>query len=120
VKYAVEMGSVVMIYQVQAFRSKVISQTYFHFFKIGKVMFFCLIKNHIMKTYGQWKYNSTISDLGTVWRWVVSFTPLPLYPRVPATRYPVHRKLHGPPEPGRYGEEKSFSCLKWNPRYSAK
>jgi hypothetical protein len=30
---------------------------------------------------GEWKYSSTIIDLGTRWRWVVSFTALPLYPR---------------------------------------
>jgi hypothetical protein len=28
-------------------------------------------------------YTSTILDLGTRLRWVVSFTPLPLYPRYP-------------------------------------
>jgi hypothetical protein len=33
-----------------------------------------------MKTYGEWRYSSTILDLGTRWRWVVSFTPLPLCP----------------------------------------
>jgi hypothetical protein len=27
-----------------------------------------------------WRYSSTILDLGTRWRWVVSFTPLLLYP----------------------------------------
>jgi hypothetical protein len=30
---------------------------------------------------GEWKYSSTILNLGIIWRWVVSFTPLPLYPR---------------------------------------
>jgi hypothetical protein len=29
---------------------------------------------------GKWRYSSTILDLGTRWRWVFSFTPLPLYP----------------------------------------
>jgi hypothetical protein len=28
----------------------------------------------------EWNYNSTILDLGTRWRWVVSFKPRPLYP----------------------------------------
>jgi hypothetical protein len=30
---------------------------------------------------GEWRYSATILDLGTRWRWVISFTPLPLYPR---------------------------------------
>jgi hypothetical protein len=30
---------------------------------------------------GQWIYSSTILDLGTRWRWLVSFMPLPLWPR---------------------------------------
>jgi hypothetical protein len=29
----------------------------------------------------EWRYSSIILDLGTRWRWVVSFTSLPLYPR---------------------------------------
>jgi hypothetical protein len=29
---------------------------------------------------GEWIYNSTILDLGIIWRWVVSFRPQPLYP----------------------------------------
>jgi hypothetical protein len=31
-----------------------------------------------MKTYGEWRYSSTILDPGTRWRWVISFTPRPL------------------------------------------
>jgi hypothetical protein len=43
-------------------------------------------------------------DLGTSWRWVVSFTALPLYPR-----YPFYRRLDGPQSrSGRYGEVKIF------------
>jgi hypothetical protein len=30
---------------------------------------------------GEWSYSSTILDLSTRWRWVVSFTPRPLCPR---------------------------------------
>jgi hypothetical protein len=42
----------------------------------------CLTKHHAMKTY--WRSGGIaprILDLGTRWRWVVSFTPRPLYPR---------------------------------------
>jgi hypothetical protein len=30
---------------------------------------------------GEWMYRSTFFDLGTSWKRVVRFTPLPLYPR---------------------------------------
>jgi hypothetical protein len=30
---------------------------------------------------GEWRYRSTIIGLGTSWRRVVSFSPLPLHPR---------------------------------------
>jgi hypothetical protein len=30
---------------------------------------------------GEWRYSSTIPELGTRWRWVVSYTPPPLYTR---------------------------------------
>jgi hypothetical protein len=46
-------------------------------------------------------------DLGTSWRWVVRFTPLPLYPRGKSPRYPSDRRLGGPQSrSGRFGEEK--------------
>jgi hypothetical protein len=32
-------------------------------------------------------------DLGTSWRWVVSFTPRPLYPRGKNPRYPLDRRF---------------------------
>jgi hypothetical protein len=35
-------------------------------------------------------------DLGTIWRWVVNFTPLPLYPRGKSPRYALDRRLGGP------------------------
>jgi hypothetical protein len=37
------------------------------------------MKNHIMKTYGEWRYSSTIHDLGIRWRWMVSFKPRTIY-----------------------------------------
>jgi hypothetical protein len=44
----------------------------------------------------EWIYSSTIFDLGIIWRWVVSFTPLPLY-RPPSQgkspEYPLDRGL---------------------------
>jgi hypothetical protein len=47
-------------------------------------------------------------DLGTSWRWVVSFTPRPLYPL-----YPLDRRLGGPQnQSGWHGEEK-ISIFWW-------
>jgi hypothetical protein len=54
------------------------------------------------KDMGEWRYSSTILDLGTRWRWVVSFTPRPLY-----SRYSLDGRLGGRQSPsGRYGREK--------------
>jgi hypothetical protein len=41
-------------------------------------------------------YNSAILGLGTRWRWVISFTPQPLYSRGKNPRYPYDRRLGGP------------------------
>jgi len=43
----------------------------------------CLIKHQATKTYwGSGGISSSILNLDTRWRWVVSFTLRPLYPRV--------------------------------------
>jgi hypothetical protein len=61
---------------------------------------------------GEWRYNSTFLDIGTSWKWVVSFTPLPLHPRGKIPRYPLHRRLGGPySRSWRCGEEKSLTML---------
>jgi hypothetical protein len=44
---------------------------------------------------GEWRYRSTIPDLGTRWMWIVSFTPRPLYLRRKSPRYPLDRRLGG-------------------------
>jgi hypothetical protein len=55
---------------------------------------------------GEWMYRSLILDLGTSWRWVVSFTPRLLYPRGKSPRYPLDRRLGGPQSRSRRrGEE---------------
>jgi hypothetical protein len=47
------------------------------------------------------------TDLGTSWRWVVSFTPLPLYPRGKSHRYTLDTRLDVPQDRSRRrGEEK--------------
>jgi hypothetical protein len=42
---------------------------------------------------GEWRYSSTILDLDTKWKWVVSFMLRPLYRRGKNPRYPLDRKL---------------------------
>jgi hypothetical protein len=49
-----------------------------------------------------------ILDLGTNWRWMVSFTPRSLEPRRKSHRYPLDRRLGGPQNrSGRRGEERN-------------
>jgi hypothetical protein len=50
---------------------------------------------------GEWRYSSTIFDLGTRWKGGVRFKPRPLQPRGKSTRYPLHRVLGRPQS--RYG-----------------
>jgi hypothetical protein len=51
----------------------------------------CLIKHMQWRCMGEWRYSSTILDLGTRWRWVVSFTTQPL-----CLWYLLGRILSGP------------------------
>jgi hypothetical protein len=69
----------------------------------------CLTKHHAMKTYcGSGGIGPRILDLGTRWRWVVSFTPRSLYPQGKNRLYPLDRRLGGTQSrSGRGGEEKN-------------
>jgi hypothetical protein len=61
---------------------------------------------------GEWRYSSTIRDLGTRW-WVVSFMPLQLNLRERAPGYALDRRPGGPrSRSGRGGEQKIFA-LRW-------
>jgi hypothetical protein len=65
-----------------------------------------------MKTYGTVRCSSSIHNLGTKWRRVVSFTPLPLYPRGKSSQYPSHVRLVGSQNCfGRCGERKYLMPL---------
>jgi hypothetical protein len=44
---------------------------------------------------GEWRYRSTIFDIDTRWRCVVSFTPWLLYPREKNPPYPLNRSTAG-------------------------
>jgi hypothetical protein len=58
---------------------------------------------------GQWRYSSTILDLGTRWRWVVSFMPRPFTPGGKSPRYTLDKRLGGPQcRSGRCGLEKNL------------
>jgi hypothetical protein len=80
-------------------------------------MAWCLIKNRDNFTFtsplhedvmGEWGIAPRILDLGTRWRWVVSFTPRPLYLPGKNPLYPLDRRLGGPhSRSGRGGEEKN-------------
>jgi hypothetical protein len=47
-----------------------------------------------------------ILDLSTRWRWMVSFTPRPLYPQEKSPLYPLDRRLGGPQNRSGHGEGK--------------
>jgi hypothetical protein len=82
--------------------------------KVKKVKFsLCLTKHHAMKAYcGSGGIAPRILDLGTRCRWVVSFTPRPLYLKGKSRWYPLNRRLGGPQSrSGCSGEEKNFQPL---------
>jgi hypothetical protein len=70
----------------------------------------CLTKYHAMKTYwGSGGIAPRILDLGTRWRWMVSFTPRPLYPQGKNPWYTLNRRLGEPQNRSWYGGEKKNS-----------
>jgi hypothetical protein len=65
---------------------------------------------------GEWRYSSTILDIVTRWRWVVTFTPRPHYPRGESLRYPLSTRLSGlQGRSGRCGEESNPSSAARSP-----
>jgi hypothetical protein len=62
-----------------------------------------------------------ILNLATRWRWVVSFTPRPLYSQVKDTWYPLDRRLGGPQSRSERGISKYKAGIKplhCNARYT--
>jgi len=56
----------------------------------------CLIKHHEMNTYwGSGCISPCILNLGTGGRWMISFTPRPLYSRGKSPQYTLVRRLDG-------------------------
>jgi len=68
-----------------------------------------LTGDNAMKTYwGRWGTALRIFDFGTRWRWVVSFTPRPLYSQGKGPWYSLDRRLGWPQgRSGRGGEKNS-------------
>jgi hypothetical protein len=62
-----------------------------------------------LRNIGERMYNSHFLELGTSWRWVVSFTPRPLYPRRKSPRHPLDRRFGGPQS--RSGRLGKWKCL---------
>jgi hypothetical protein len=81
--------------------------------KVKVKLSLCLTKHHSMKMY--WASGGIaphILYLRTRWRWVVSFTPRPLYPQGKSSWYPLNRRLRGPQSrSGRGSEEKNSQPL---------
>jgi hypothetical protein len=64
--------------------------------KVQVKLSLCLSKHHTTKTY--WESGGIaprILDPSARWRWMVSFTPRPLYPQGKSPWYPLDRRLGG-------------------------
>jgi hypothetical protein len=78
-----------------------------------------LVQQHAMKAYwGVELQLHSFFDLCTWWRWVVSFTPRPIYSQGKSPCNPLNRRLGGPQSrSGRGDEEKNSQPLREsNPR----
>jgi hypothetical protein len=68
-------------------------------------------EHHATKAYwGSGGTATRILELGTRWRWVVSFTPRPLYPQGKRPWYPLDGRLGGP-----QNQCTIFICLRTTP-----
>jgi hypothetical protein len=74
---------------------------------------FLLTEYHAMRAYWESRgISPRILDHGTRWRWVVSFTPWPLYPQGNNPWHLLGRRLGGPQSrSGRGGEKKNSQTL---------
>jgi hypothetical protein len=72
-----------------------------------------MTEHHLMKVcFGSRGIAPLILDLITGWRWVVSFTPRPLYLQWKSPWYPLDKRLGGPQSQSeRGGEERNFQPL---------
>jgi hypothetical protein len=69
----------------------------------------CLTKHHAMKAYwGSGGVAPCILNFRTTCRWVISFTPQPLYTQGKNTQYPLDRRLGGPQSWSIHSGEETF------------
>jgi hypothetical protein len=76
-----------------------VSETYIYFqcSKFKKLSLYWTNKSTMpWRRMGSGRIKPRIVDLGTSWRWVVSFTSQPLYPLWKSPRYPLDGRLGGP------------------------
>jgi hypothetical protein len=74
-----------------------------------------------MKTYGEWRYSSTILHLDIRWRWMITFMFRPIYPREIAYRYPCDRRLDWSQSRSvRCGEGTRRSGKIWSPSFDTR
>jgi len=62
-----------------------------------------VLECHTTKTYGGGGIVPCTLNLGTRWRWVVSFTAQPLYPQIKSPWYPLDRRLGKPQNQSKCG-----------------
>jgi hypothetical protein len=60
-----------------------------------KVSYPCALSTMLWRCMEEWRYSSIILDLCIRGRWMVSFTPWPLYTRAKSLRYFSYRRLGG-------------------------
>jgi hypothetical protein len=58
-----------------------------------------LIKQYVMKTYGEWRYSSSILDLSTRWGDLSGSRPCRFTPEEERPPNPFDRRLGGPQQP---------------------
>jgi hypothetical protein len=77
------------------------------------------LTNYALRHEGVWGsgcIDPHILDVGTSWRWVVSFIPRQIYPWRNSPRYPLDRRQGGPHKrSGRRGEQKISSLSRATP-----
>jgi hypothetical protein len=104
-RYANSVGKCVCLY---------LSSTLSFSFLIGsKGKVVPVLTNQVLRhedVWGSGCIDPRILDLGTSWRWVVSFTHRPLYLRGKSPLYPLDRRLDGPQSrSGRRGEDTNLA-----------
>jgi hypothetical protein len=73
----------------------------------------------IRRRMGEWWYSSAFLDLGTRWRWVVSFTPLLLFSLKKEPLVPVGQEDGWTPEPVRTIQREETFCTSGNQTWDA-